>query len=126
MTQDFFNKQMQFIIDDFGPAEYPTHKMRIIWEQCGDLPPKNFAWIVQHFLRSRSVKYPPLPDHFIEAAIEQRKHLREPKPQLRTANELEPVGRPLNEILADMGANNVIEAMQLFRSKTKNGNQNQT
>lgn len=121
MTPDFFNRQMKIIIEDFGPAEYTTHKMRIIWEHCGDLPDKNFAWIVQHFLRSRSVKYPPLPDHFIEAAIEQRKFLRESKPQLRTVNELEPASRPLKDILAEMGASNVIEAMSLFSSRTKNG-----
>lgn len=76
MTEKFFADQMTIVFEDFGRDEYTTNRLKIIWESCKDLPDKNFAAIVRHFQRSRSVKWPPLPDHFIEEAINQRKTIR--------------------------------------------------
>lgn len=113
MTKQFFQEKMKIIFADFGQTEYTPNRLQIIWEHCQDLPERSFAWIVTHFCRSKSVKYPPLPDHFIEAAMEQRKHLQGGTGTSRPAESLpQPSGEALDNVLKKLGVLNLTEAIK--------------
>lgn len=115
MTREFFVEQMKLIVADFGADEYTPHRMSLIWDHCKDLTDRSFAWIVRHFCETKSVKYPPLPTHFAEAALEQHKILRQTfgeKKVVRAADEPERTGVVLYEFLERTGARTVWEGIQ--------------
>jgi hypothetical protein len=118
MNNAEFKKQMDSLIEVFGPAEYQK-RMPIIYELVSDLPEKNFAWIVKHFILTKSIKYPPLPEEFREAAAQQRKRIREDsfKKEFRENDEPESGGVVLKQFLERLGAKNAIEAMQKLKHK---------
>jgi len=119
MNRQEFEKAMGPIFENFGNGEYTPMRVKIIWDNCGDLPRRNFEWIVAHFLRSRSLKYPPLPDHFIEAAIEQRKVLSERRfNQPEPTKGLQPTGQWLEKEFNKFGVTNLSDLLKKF-PKTK-------
>ncbi len=112
MTQDAFMKHMQDIIKIFGAKEY-ENRMPLIYETVSDLPEKNFAWICKHFCMTVPVKYPPLPTHFEEAAIEQRKKLSDGYGYKKESYDVPmPAGDALNDVLKRLGVANLTEAIK--------------
>lgn len=116
MSPQFFENQMKILIADFGPAEYTTMKTKIIWEFCHHLPERNFAYIIRHFLETKSVKYPPLPTHFREAAMEQEKIIRGEASfqKINQAEEIsmEHAAEGMRSYLKSIGAESIIDAIQ--------------
>lgn len=116
MTLQFYQQQMKILIEDFGPTEFTVHKTKMIWESCYDLPNENFAKIVKHFIKTKSNKYPPLPIHFEECAIEQRKTLNGEHRLLTHSNDekttIEQAGIALNEYLTKIGATSIMHAIE--------------
>lgn len=120
MTQSFFNQQMKLIIDTFGPVEYPPPKKQAIWDECKDLPDHAFAKIVKHFIWTKPVKYPPLPTHFFEEAIGQRKLLNQKQEAPRETTptkEPEDSAAVLKRVLERMGASSIQDAINKQRGK---------
>lgn len=118
MTKEFFHQQMKIIIENFKPDEYTPGRVAIIWEDCKDLPEKSFAWIVKHFLRTKSVKYPPLPEDFIIAATEQRKLVNDGwKKQPEFSDAPAPSGEALDQVLKRLGVPNLLEAVKKSREE---------
>jgi len=113
MTDREFKKHMQDLIKVFGTSEY-ENRMQYIYEIVSDLPENYFAWIIKHFILTKSVKYPPLPEEFREAAELQRKHIREKDSQKEVFKiaELEPTGEALTDILSKFGASNLYEVIK--------------
>lgn len=114
MRPEFFEKQMSLLTSDFGTAEYTATKVAMIWDYCKDLPEYNFGRIIRHFIETRSVKYPPLPTHFHEAAIEQRKSIdAQGLGNRRTATgELQWSDTPIKEIMKKLGGESALEALE--------------
>lgn len=114
MTINHFHQQMALLTKNFGTAEYTPTRIELIWEHCKDLPDNNFGRIINHFLETKSVKFPPLPTHFHEAAIEQRKLLH----QQGNGNGRGPIGpvewsnTPIKEIMKKLGGENALEALE--------------
>jgi hypothetical protein len=121
MTKPFFEKQLGLLIIDFGQAEYTPSRVNLIWEYCKDLPEYNFQRIIKHFLDTRPIKYPPLPTHFQEAALEQQKLL-----------ELQGIGNskfskpgeysntPIKDIMKKLGGESAVEVLEKHLSKKQN------
>ena len=115
MEAPFFKTQMQLLTADFGPEEYTNGRIALIWETCNDLPDSSFAKIIRHFRMTKSVKYPPLPQHFFEEAINQRKLLNSQKRNIISIEGNQSPDQPtrsLNEILGEMGFNSLAEAVR--------------
>ena len=114
MTHDFFAEQMKSLIADFGAAEFTPNRLRMIFEACSDLPDRSFQNICTHFLQTKSLKYPPLPTHFIEESHRQRKLLGVSAIRLVTGTETaDPVNsaESLSRVLKAMGAKNLTDAV---------------
>lgn len=121
MTLQFFQQEMKTLIEDFGPTEFTNHKMKMIWEFCFDLPERSFAYIIKHFIETRSVKYPPLPTHFREAALEQKKILLRENVNWDKSNEeitTAQAGEALNSYLTKIGAGSILEAIDKSKEHT--------
>lgn len=121
LSKSYFEKQMGILIGDFGQAEYTPAKINLIWDHCKDLPDYNFGRIILHFLETKSVKYPPLPTHFHEAAIEQRKHLDQQGLGNRRMS-LAPAeysNTPIKEIMKKLGGESALEALENQIQKNK-------
>ncbi len=118
MTEEFFRKQMQIIINDFGNNEYTPNRVNLIWSHCKDLPEDNFARIVKHFCLTKPVKYPPLPNDFIEEANRQRNLINsEIKRPISWDDGLTRSDDALEKVLKGMGASNLSEAVQKAKLK---------
>jgi len=113
MTLDFFQSQMKIIVEDFGKEEYTKSKTQMIWDYCRDLPDRSFAYIVRHFIETKSVKYPPLPTHFKEAALEQKKILRGESvhSKIDESGTVEQAGEALQGYLSKIGATSILDAI---------------
>ena len=114
MTPQFFQNQLKILMEDFGPDEYTKNKTQMIWEFCHELPEKNFAFVIRHFIETRSVKYPPLPTHFREAALEQKKILRGESihSKIEETGTIEQAGEALQGYLSKIGAGRILEAIE--------------
>lgn len=114
MKLEFFQQQMQILTRDFGSAEYTPTRVELIWEYCKDLPDYNFGRIIRHFLDTKPIKYPPLPTHFHEAAIEQRKSLEQQGlGKTRTFGQpAEYSQTPIKEIMKKLGGETALEALE--------------
>lgn len=115
MTKEYFEKQMGVLIGDFGHAEYTPAKINLIWDHCRDLPDYNFGRIIRHFLETKSVKYPPLPTHFHEAALEQKKLLESQgvgKGRVTSGGSAEWSSTPIKEIMKKLGGESALEALE--------------
>ncbi len=84
MTKACFVAQMSLLTRNFGTSEYTEERAALIWSICKDLNDKAFENIIKFFLETKSVRYPPVPSEFREAAYLQRKQANsiEPKKQL--------------------------------------------
>jgi len=114
LNPKYFQQQMAILTGDFGPAEYTPTRVNLIWDHCKDLPDYNFGRIIRHFLETKSVKYPPLPTHFHEAAIEQRKMLDQQGLGNRRMS-LAPAeysNTPIKEIMKKLGGESALEALE--------------
>lgn len=122
MTEEFFRKQMQIIINDFGNAEYTPNRVNLIWNHCKDLPDNNFSWIVKHFCLTKPVKYPPVPNDFIEEANKQRMLIHGgtsgPKSDIF---DLKPPSDALDKILKGMGVISLTEAIEKRKRQNNEG-----
>ncbi len=110
---------MEALVKIFGPTEYKD-RMGLIFTEVQDLPERHFAWICKHFSMTKSVKYPPLPEEFREAANLQRKHINEGMVSKRVSEELPiPSGEALDGVFKKLGVTNLSEAIK-HREKIKN------
>lgn len=118
MTKQQFMTHMQNLLKVFGRTEY-ENRMEVIYELVADLPEANFAWIVKHFTLTKSVKYPPLPEEFREAAQLQRKHIRENvfQKEIRQNDEPESGGVVLKQFLEKLGAKSPTEALEKIKQR---------
>ena len=119
MTNEFFKLQMNIIMSDFGREEYTANRMQIIWEHCQDLPNSSFERIVKHFCATKSVKYPPLPTHFHEEALNQRKILNNSGDRKSRNHEGELThssGEALSDILKKYGVVSLADVIRKKRS----------
>lgn len=122
MNLQYFQQQMQILTRDFGAAEYTPTRVELIWEYCKDLPDYNFGRIIRHFLDTKPIKYPPLPTHFHEAALEQRKSLE----QQGLGNRRGPLvaqeysNTPIKEIMKKLGGESAVEALENQIKKKQN------
>ncbi len=73
MTKDFFKNQILILTRNFGATEYTPDRIALIWSICNDLDDKAFERVIKFFLETKSVRYPPVPAEFREAAVLQRK-----------------------------------------------------
>lgn len=121
MTKQYYSQQIALLTTNFGTAEYTPTRIDLIWDHCKDLPDYNFGRIIRHFLETKSIKYPPLPTHFHEAALEQRKLLD----QQGLGNRRSPVGpleysnTPIKEIMKKLGGETAVEALEKQIQKSK-------
>ncbi len=124
MSPEFFMQQMEILTTDFGSAEYTPTRNKLIWEYCKDLPDYNFGRIIRHFLDTKPIKYPPLPTHFHEAALEQKK-LLEQQGLGKTRSYLAPgeySNTPIKEIMKKLGGESAVEALEKQIQKSKSMN----
>lgn len=120
MNRPYFETQIKLLISDFGPTEFTSGKVSMIWEHCKDLPDENFGKIVKHFIETKSNKYPPLPTHFHEAAIEQRKLLeRQGFGKTWRSGEATWSETPIKEIMKKLGGESAVEALEKQLQKNK-------
>lgn len=121
MTKDEFKKHMDSITAVFGEAEYKA-RMPVIYELVCDLPASNFAWICKHFLLTKSVKYPPLPEEFREAAAGQRKIITNGQREHRRIVDMPvPSGEALESTLKKLGVPSLSEAIRKRNLKSNEG-----
>lgn len=116
MTPESFQNLMQPILDVFGMNEYSPTRLQLIFEVVGDLPDKNFAMIVRHFCKSRSVKNPPLPTHFEEESMGQRKRILDYSMEDASQAIDDRGPEKLQELLGKYGATNVLDLMGKIKS----------
>jgi hypothetical protein len=122
MNKEFFLEQMKVITADFGDVEYTPHRLGLIWQAVHDLPEQNFRNIVLHFCRTRSVKYPPLPTHFHEEAVNQRKLLAPDRifaTHRRDSDRLEHTEGSLQRVLQRLGVSSISEALNKNRQQNR-------
>ncbi len=122
LTFQSFRKIMkEQIFETFGPENFPSPRLELIWKAVSDLPERNFMVIVRHFVGNQPIKYPPNVSDFIEAAHEQRKSLAA-KDTRQAANTLQTAGArdnaALKKYLDQVGADSLLDA--IFKSKSGN------
>ena len=123
MKPEFFQQQMELLFANFGKEEYTPTRVNLIHEHCKDLPDYNFGRIIRHFLETKSVKYPPLPSHFHEAALEQKKLLEQQGVggYSKWSQPLQYSETPIKEIMQRLGGSSAVEALenQIKKNKTE-------
>jgi len=114
MTNEEFNEAMIPLMKFFD-AKHFAGRMHLYFQAVEDLPPKNFKWMVRHFLETRELYSPPLPTHFIEEANRQRALLNNGGPGYRSdIYDLQPPGDALEKILAK---NNVTSILEIIKKR---------
>lgn len=115
MTQAEFIKIMEPIPKQFGEKQY-EHRMNLIFEHVADLPGWALSKIVRYFLETNKMHDPPMPVHFREQAIIQRKAMMRENPNWENQTD-EPVrsGDTIEQILLKSGNKQAIEAAKKFR-----------
>lgn len=119
MTKQYYSQQIALLTSNFGTAEYTPTRIDLIWDHCKDLPDYNFGRIIRHFLETKSVKYPPLPTHFHEAALEQRKLIQQQGPVQTRTSSGEWSNTPIKEIMKKLGGESAVEALEKQIQKSK-------
>lgn len=115
MTKHEFEIEMKVLFDTFGTSEYPPARVMQIWEIVKDLDAKAFRSIVKNLCYTCSVKYPPLPARFIEDSNIKRTAKVDYYSEKLVADERGP--EKFQEIMAKLGATNVIDAMEKFKKQ---------
>jgi hypothetical protein len=118
MTDRFFEKQMGILWDVFSKTEYPPVRVEMIWKNCKDLPDVNFENIIKFFISTKPIKFPPLPNDFIEEANRQRAMLINGSNSRNgwrsEIDNLQPAGEVLQDILKQ---NNVTSITEIIKNK---------
>lgn len=104
---------MDRVIDTFGPENYGTERVKIIYSMCQDLTDDELELVVDHMIKTIPYKYPPLPQRFLEEIhniIGQRlrKDVQQAKRKLDQRS-------GLKETLERFGAKSLVDAINKVR-----------
>ena len=113
MTLQEFKNEIKVLFDVFGTDEYPSARVHQIFEIVKDLDCKAFRSIIKNLCYTCPIKYPPLPARFVEEASVKRTSKIDYYSEKIVEDNRGP--EKFNEIMAQLGATNVIDAMKKFR-----------
>lgn len=107
-----FDEGMQDILSTFGMNEYSKKRIELIKSHTKDLMPGEFKKIVKHFLETKSVKYPPLPNDFLEQAnVVVKSRYTSYKPNRGVSNDYGYSDTTIEEIASKYGAKTILDAV---------------